>query len=358
MKNHYTFYTMVTVLALLLPLPVTGECKEVIIDNRLIDLQPPRQELEQKIVESGKTSTIKFSLSYSSYTEEEYLPEIDDYLFTWREDTREAGISYQWGWHKSISGGWQQGTIKQENDLLGDIDFALKRQGPYLQAAFPLYGKWVAKARIADEEFTNDNNNGYYQLADPEHIITGNLVVSYVLEDFWLDLSYNRHRDTEPDFDTLLNRSKLDIKTKKLSGLSLGRLLSPEWTASGSIFFEQYETVIEDQFNFNGLVSYSPRQLKTIDISLGAGYYTEEQETLVNLSVGHLWQWRQLSGNINYQMEYSHNDQAWLNQAGLLCNWPITRNISLSIQSIYGREFGDDQDTFFSFNAGVNLAIF
>jgi hypothetical protein len=355
----HIFYThWLWSLLLLLFMPVRGECQEVYNDILPATAPVITQVPKPADSEPANVSTIKFSLSYSSQTEQEYLPSIEHNLFTWHEVNREATLSYQWGWRQAISGGWQHSTIKQKNDLLGDVDFSLIRQGPYIQAALPLYGQWMMQARIADEEFTNNDGNAYYQLTGTDSIVTGYLVAGYASEKYWIDISYDRQRDPEPDYDPLLNRAKLDIKIKELSGVSVGHIVSPEWSVSSSLYYEQYETVIEDQFNINGLVSYTPQQLKTVDFSLGAGYYSEEKETIVNLSVGYLWQWDQLDGNINYQLEYSENDQAWLNQAGCQLNWMINKNVSLSARSLYGKEFGDDQDTIFSFEAGVNFALF
>jgi len=99
--------------------------------------------------------------------------------------------------------------------------------------------------------------------------------------------------------------------------------------------------------------------LSGFQVNLGSGYYTEEEETIVNLTTRYQWQpWQQLQIQLEYQLEYSEKEDSWLNQGDLLLNWPITEQLSMTLRTQYGAETGGDKDTIFFTQASFNWNFF
>jgi len=197
------------------------------------------------------------------------------------------------------------------------------------------------------------------QLEEAKHIITGHFLLNYRGDDFWTAINYSRNRETDPIYDQPNERALLYVELKDLTGLSAGMVIAPRVELGSSIYYEQYDSSNLNQINTNLQVSYWPSWLPGFQASLGGGYYTEEKETIVNVTTRYQWQpWRQLQIQLEYQLEYAESENSWLNQGDLLFNWPITEQFSMTIRSQYGAEIGDDKDTIFFTQASLNWNFF
>jgi len=196
-------------------------------------------------------------------------------------------------------------------------------------------------------------------LEENKHIITGHFLVNYKGDGFWTAFNYSRNRDADPIYDPLNDRALLYIEVKELTGISTGMVLAPRLEIGSSIYYEQYSYSSLDQFNANLQVSYWPSIVPGFQVSLGSGYYTEEEETIVNLTSKYQWQpWERLQIQLEYQLEYSDNEDSWLNQGDLLINWSITKQLSMNLRTQYGAETGGDKDTIFFTQASLNWNFF
>ncbi len=314
---------------------------------------------QQGLKRIQKRRQLQLRVYWSSVTEDEYSPLLQTNFASWKEQVRQVQVTKSWGEGKTIGLGWLDSSIQQDNLIYGDIDYALHRQAPFLMLSWPLMDRVSTSLRIRDEKFSNDDDSAFYLLEEDIHIFTGHFLLNYSGDGFWTTINYSRNRETEPIYDLVNERALLYVEVKDLAGLSAGVVIAPRVELGSSIYYEQYNSSNLDQINANLQMSYWPSWFPGFQMSLGSGYYTEEEETIVNLTTKYQWQpWQKLQIQLEYQLEYSENEDSWLNQGDLLLNWPITEQLSMTLRTQYGAETGGDKDTIFFTQASLNWNFF
>lgn len=306
----------------------------------------------------GRLHRIQTNIYYYFQHQEEYAPSVDHDLATWEEQAITVQLSKSWGRGKTIGFGWLESTIQQDNELYGDKDFSLKRRAPFFQLSWPLLNDLAMAFRIRDEKFTNDDDSGFYQIDGSEHILSGYLAFTYKGDGYWFEMNYSREREPDPVYDVADQRSALNIEVKQLTGLSGGYGFANNWEIGSSIYYEQYGSARKDQWNPNIQLSYWAPGLPGSRISLGYGYYTEEDENIVNLTSSYQWNpLERFQVRFEYQLEYSGNEDSWLNQADIVMSWSIIDRLSLIIRTDYSQESGGDKDNNFFSQASLNWSF-
>jgi len=301
---------------------------------------------------------IEITARQSWLDETEYLPEIDDDAYKWQE--RSTTVQITKSFKSSRFGfGYSQGTIKQENEQYNDTDFALDRTAPFVLADWKFTPKLASHVLVRFESFSNDGNSGFYQLENDKDLWTGYGSLRYTDNDWWLNLSYARNRDPEPIYDAINDRVDLDISAQELAGMTAGKMWTPQWETALGLYYEAYGSTRPDQFNHTAEVTHKPQWFAGFQAGLGVGYYTEEQDTLVNLRL--LYQ-KQVSSNftyqVEYQLEYSDDEQSILNQGQLVAQYKITQHWIASASIEYSQESGDDKDKSLYAVAQLSYRIF
>ncbi|MDY0190851.1 MAG: hypothetical protein RBR22_08965 [Desulfuromonas sp.] len=285
-----------------------------------------------------------FSSGYTWLDETEYLPEIAADSYIWQERNFQVQLSKSIGTGR-LGFGYIDGTIKQKNEIYNDTDFALTRKAPFALLDWRFSEKLQTRVRVRYEEYSDDGRAGFYQLGSDENLWTGYAMVSYVESRWWVNVSHSRERDPEPIYDAANDRVALDISAQALSGLTFGWLWSPQWEAAAAVYYEAYGSDRPDQFNYTVQVTHKPTWLPQLQAALGVGYYTEEVDTLINLTLNyHKQLYKDLSMQVEYQLEYSDDEQSLLNQGRLLLSYALTSQFSVTASTEYGKESGDDQD--------------
>ena len=306
--------------------------------------------------------TIEVDLQVTTYTEHEFLPQIDQDIYIWTENT--WALNSRFNWHAgSFSVAWKETSIEQKNKFYDDLDFSIKSKGPVFGVAFPLQSKIFITSELSVEKYEDGSKIGFYSLNEPQesnkfltdYFYNGFFQANYSGKETWTTLSYNRSRDTDPTFDPTNNRAELNIRAKEVTGISTGWLFQPEWEIGGSVFFEHYETGTPDQFNINSELTYRPQRIKQLHLSIGSGYFTEEEETIINFAASYGLKWQLVDVSVEYQFEYSDNERSYLHEARASLKYYINQKISLFIQGDYGKETGDDQDSVSSIHSGLTL---
>lgn len=294
------------------------------------------------------------SLDGKFSSDREFLPGIERVVSRWEEWTVQLQAGRRLNSNRQLSVGVLNGVISQYSLIFHDYDFRLERRGVFLQLQTPLPGSLNATGRLRYEEFRN-RGKGYYQLDGPTSLVTGYATLSRQFEKNWLSLSYSRERDPDPVYDSLNHRVALNIKAQELSGLSWGRALGKSLESVVSLYYERYGTSQPNQFNANLQLLWHPQRIPRLELSLGNGYYTEEKETISNLTGS----WKQpLSSRtaleLEYQLEYAQREGALLHQGGLRLSSRWGRHLQLALKTILGAEFGDDKDRFTQVSALLN----
>ncbi len=327
--------------------------------EKAIQLNPDNRPASQGITRIRRSHRVLARVYYYFQHEKEYAPTIKSDLATWEEQAVTAQVSKFWGRGKSIGIGWLEGTIYQKNELYGDVDFSLKRQAPFFQLSWPLLDNLAMAFRVRDEKFTNNDDSGYYKVDGSQHIITGYLALSYRGNGFWADMNYSREREPDPIYDAASQRSALNIEVKQLTGISAGYGFANNWEIGSSLYYEQYGSARRDQWNPNIQLSHWFSSLPGARISLGYGYYTDEHENIVNMTSSYQWTpLEHLQLRVEYQLEYSGNEDSWLNQGDLVMNWAIVDRLSLVVRTDYSQEYGGDEDNNFYTQASLNWSFF
>jgi len=296
---------------------------------------------------------VNFTTRYTWLDETEYLPEIDMDSYRWKERNVQVQLT------KTIRSGrvgfgYIDGTIKQENELYNDTDFALTRKAPFALFDWSWSDKLQTRLRLRYEEYADDGHSGFYQLGSDERLWTGYALISYVDTRWWINASHSRERDPEPIYDAANDRVALDISAQDLSGITFGWLWDPQWETSAAIYYEAYGSDRPDQFNYTAQVTHKPNWLPGLQAALGVGYYTEEKDTLINLTLKYGKQlYKDLALQLEYQCEYSDDEQSLLNQGQLALGYAITQQLKFTLSGEYGKESGDDHDD--SLFAGASL---
>ncbi|MBU0674957.1 MAG: hypothetical protein KJ950_09970 [Proteobacteria bacterium] len=309
---------------------------------------------------------IETEVLLSSTTERQYWPTERKDLYTWSEDTWVIRSKFRFAhdWYLSIA--WQQGTIKQLNEVYGDTDFSLESRGPAAGFGYSFNDRVEIVGELAFTDYKDISNSSYYQYGRggrltkdvfDDAFLTGMLAGRLSSDDHWMKLSYIRSRDTEPLYDSVNDRAELSIRTWDLSGVSLGWLLKPEWEIGGSLFYEDYESGTPDQLNINGEILFIPASMKQFNLSLGTGYYTGEKETLVNLNASYRSGWRKFDTAVEGLLEYSKNEHSLLYQGTVSLRYFFNKDTSTFLKLGYGQEVGDDQDRFSEIHGGLSVSF-
>lgn len=287
---------------------------------------------------------VEISTHYSWLDETEYIPEIDDDAYQWieRSTTVQVTKTFQSG---RFGFGYSEGTIKQENEQYNDTDFALDRTTPFILADWQFSPQLSGHTKIRFESFSNDGNSGFYQLDEDKDLWTGYGSLRYTDMQWWLNLSYARNRDPEPIYDAVNDRVDLDISAQELIGMTVGKLWTPQWETAVGLYYEAYGSTRPDQLNYTAEVTHKPLWLAGLQSALGVGYYTEEKDTLINLRLRYQKVISSdLTTQIEYQLEYSDDEQSILNQGLLVAQYKITPHWTARASIEYSQETGDDED--------------
>lgn len=301
-----------------------------------------------KLIQSSTLAEIskgvETSIRYSWLEETEYIAEIDDDAYLWKEESTTVQITKTFK-SSRFGFGYTQGTIKQENEQFNDTDFSLERTALFILADWKFTPQLSSHALVRFESFSNDGNSGFYQLDDDEDLWTGYGSLRYTDKQWWLNLSYARNRDPEPIYDALNDRVDLDISAQELVGMTIGKMWTPQWETAAGLYYEAYGSTRPDQLNYTAEVTHKPLWLAGLQAALGVGYYTEEQDTLINLCLRYQ---KQISSDltlqIEYQLEYSDDEQSTLNQGQLVARYKITPHWTARTSIEYSQETGDDKD--------------
>ncbi len=327
--------------------------------EKAIQLNPDNRAANQGMTRIKSSHRVLARTYYYFQHQKEYAPSIEHDLATVEEQAVTAQVSKSWGRGKTMGIGWLEGSIYQKNELYGDVDFSLKRRAPFFQLSWPLLDNLGMAFRVRDEKFTNNDNSGYYKIAGSEHIFTGYLALSYRGNGFWFDMNYSREREPDPVYDTASQRSALNIKVKQLTGISAGYAFADSWEIGSSLYYEQYGSARKEQWNPNIQLSHWFPRLPGARVSLGYGYYTDEHENIVNMTSSYLWTpLEHVQLKVEYQLEYSGNENSWLNQGDIVMSWTIVDRLSLVVRTDYSHEYGGDQDNNFYTQASLNWSFF
>jgi hypothetical protein len=333
--------------------------KAIAIYKKIKTLKQDSKAVVQKIERLKSMSAYRIRLNFSYINDDQYLPALNRSVYKWNEAAAQIQIAKHWGPHKMVSAGFLQSHIDQENELYGDTDFSLLRQAPFIHLAWPFSDFINTQMRLRYEIFEDREDDGFYKSGASQNLWTGYLSVNYANENIWANLSYSRERDPDPLYDPETNRAQLNIETQELSGFEVGWGLAPSWEISGSVFYERYGTLKPEQFNLNSQLAYRPSWLPALQTALGAGYYTEEDETLANWTTSYQWNFMKRMGlKLEYQLEYSTNEDSWLNQGELLLTWRVSPRLSFVFRSHFGQESGGDRDTYFMADSGLEYRFY
>ena len=329
------------------------------IYRAVLDIDPDNNEALAKLKKTHPKIRPQVTIYRSELLSHDYLPVLGTKIATWRETTTQTSVSAQLAPGKTISLGWLDGHIKQENNFFGDIDFDLKRQGPFFHLGISWSRSLQTDVRVRDEKFTNASQDGFYRTNGNTHIVTGYAALMYVGKEFWTTMNYSREREPDPVYDNVNFRSSLNIRVKELAGVAVGKMIARGWEAGGSLYKEQYGSGRPGQWNLNGQVIHRSASLPGAQISLGSGYYTEERETIMNLTANYRWHpFAAMNLRLEYQLEYSRNNDSWLNEGSVLCRWTLAPQVFLDAKARYGKEIGGDRDDELFLQAALSILVF
>lgn len=289
--------------------------------------------------------------------DKQYLETIGKYLYRWREHTAQLQAVAQYGKGRKLGIGVLDGEITQYSLIFHDNDFKLQRRGIFVQAETYLGRNLQLQARLRYETFDN-NGSGYYRLLKREELFTGFGVLTWDSGLDWVSLSFSRERDPEPVYVADTNRADLNIAAQELSGIIWGHRFDSAWELVTSIYYEAYGSNRPDQWNGNMQLLYRVPRLPQLQLGLGTGYYTQERETVTNLSAN----FRQvLSSDIalelEYQMEHAVRDNSLLHQGEVLLSVRILDDLVFALQLSAGQEYGEDEDRFVQLNASLQYSF-
>ncbi len=351
--------------------------KALDVYKKIKPLKQDSKAVERKIESLKSMGAYRIRLNFSYLTEDQYLPALNRSVYKWNEAAAQMQIARHWGPDKTASIGFLRSHIDQtafprdeDNDeIYEDTDFNLLRQAAFVHLAWPFSDFVNAQMRLRHEIFESRDDDAYYQLDAAEKIWTGYLMFNYSGDNTWANLSYSRERDPDPLYDPATDRAQLNIEIKELSGLEAGLGLTPSWEIAGSVFYEHYGTLRTDQFNINSQLTCRPSLLPNLQTALGAAYYMEEYEKLVNWTISYQWNSLKLNSlklnflkrmglKLEYQLEYSANEDSWLNQGELLLSWHLSPRLSFVIRSNFGEESHGDHDSYFLLDSGVEYLFY
>lgn len=361
---------------LAMPLPAFSSSEE----NSRPAVSEPRTAQNWPPAAAAASTPGGLQLDIQTYVvkEHEYLPAIGRDIYTLTEENWQLRGRYDFGADKYCSLSWQETALEQKNELFDDTDFSIESKGPALGFGFPLLKSVTVTAELRVEEYQDASTDAFFQLdgshslngmggkggggngsnstgAGDDYFYSGFFETKLTRASSWTTLGYNRSRDTEPLYNNANNRAELNIRAKELTGVATGWQFAPAWEIGVSLFYEQYATGTPDQFNFNGEVSYHPQGLRPLRFSLGSGYYTEERETITNFMTSYLVKWKYADLSLQYQCEYSDNEDSFLHQGDALLKYYLSPKTSFVVSGKYGEESGGDRDRFLSLQSGLEF---
>ncbi len=325
--------------------------------HRALELMPGDARLAAELAALERLRAPSASLLVSAGRQREYWPPAGRHLHAVVERSAQLSLRAPLGDTAWFGAGWLEGSIEQHSLVFGDNDYVLKRRAPFLHLETPLIPGLTARARLRREVFSIDNQESYYQAQGQEVLWTGYALLEHQAQGWWLNASLSRERDTWPELDAS-GRGVLRIGPQELWGLSAGLALAPGWEAAGSLFYETYSSSRPEQLNANLQLIHRPSRLPDLRLALGAGHYSEESESLLNLQVG--YQLRPLAGlacELTYQAEYLKKERSLLSQVDALVSWQAAARLALTLRASWGSESGDDRDEFYALDLGVSVSF-
>lgn len=286
----------------------------------------------------------------------EYLPQIKQKLATLVEQGGQSQFSLLVAPGLRLQAGGGYGTVQQKNELIGDHDFALKRK--IFSAGFSLVQSksFSSQGILALECFSNDGQKGYYRLQDDENLVTGSLNLTWKSEPWRLAGKYYRSRETDPFYDMTDQRAVLMLKTRNLTGVEIGYQFDPAWETAVSLYYEDYGTTQKDQLNVNAQIAFQTEYLVLSRVAAGAGYYLEEEETILNLTLnGGYTATKPLTLGWSGEIEWADIDASVLVGGNLWFRVNLSAQTALNLQLQAEKEMGDDQDSLLA--ASLSLTV-
>jgi len=288
----------------------------------------------------------------------EYLPQIKhdvSHLIEWGNEF-DFSLMIKPDFLLRFGGGY--GTLRQENILMGDDDYALKHKRVFMGFSLIRDQYFSSYGEIAFARFVNDGHKGYYLLDDDEDLLTGSLNCTWQSQSWRMTGKYYRSRETDLVYNFVEERALLKLKTQELAGVEVGYRVTPAWEAAVSFYHESYGTDQEDQYNVNGQVAYRTQIAALSRIAAGAGYYLEEQETIVNLTVeGGFSEKNSLSWGWNSEVEWADVDESILVGGRLWWRLNLNRKVALQLQLEGEQELGRDKDTLAAAFISLNVTL-
>jgi len=288
----------------------------------------------------------EISLQGYYLVDSEYLPQIEQKLAT----LVEWGNKFQFsvldipGLYLQLGG--EYGTVRQKNELVGDDDYALVRKSIYAGFSLVTSEYFSAQGKISFERYANNGRDGYYRLDDDEDLLTGSLNCRWQNKPWRITGKYYRSRETDPVYDFAAGRALLNLGTQGLAGVEVGYQFAPAWETAVSVYHENYGTDQEDQFNLNSQVAFRTGAVSISRVSLGVGYYLEEKETIVNLTLeGGYSVKNNLTFGWSGEVEWADIDESVLLGGGLWCRLGLNRYAALKLQLQAEQEVGNDKDS-------------
>ena len=323
---------------------------------RALELDPGNGRLRAELDGLRLSLAPRARLSFRHARHREFWPASDQDLYRVHDTTLTLQADAQVIDGLRLGAGWLTGRLRQESLVYGDDDFDLTRRGWFLTADWKARPDLRLSLRLRRELYSNDDDTSYFKMPDDQELITGFALAQYITGPWWVNASFSRERDPWPEVDPASGRGVLRLEAQELAGLAVGRALAPGWEVGGSAFYEMYGSQRPDQLNLNAQFTHRPLWLPDLRLSLGLAHYLEESENLVNLLAGYQVSLAPgLDLELKYQLEYSRNEDSWLNQADLLVSWRITPRFRLTLLGTLGRESGGDNDQYWSVDTGLEV---
>lgn len=324
--------------------------------ERALELDPGNARLSRELEGLRLSLAPRARVSFRHVRHREFWPASDQDLYRVHDSTLTLQADALVIDGLRLGAGFLTGRLRQESLVYGDDDYDLNRRGYFLTADWKPRPDLRFNLRLRRELYSNDNESSYFNMPDDQELITGFALVQYLTGPWWINASFSRERDPWPEVDPVSGRGVLRVEAQELAGLAVGRALAPGWELGGSAFYEMYGSQRPDQLNLNAQLTHRPLWLPDLRLSAGLAHYFEEAENLVNLLAGYQFSILQgLDLDLRYQLEYSRNEDSWLNQADLLVSWRITPRFRLTLLGSLGRESGGDNDEYWSVDTGLEI---
>lgn len=314
--------------------------------------------LRSPVAAESLPHTLHPQISSQSYylVDSEYLPQIKQDIATLVEWGSKSQFSLLTAPGLRLQLGGEFGSIRQKNDLVGDDDYALKRKSFFAGFSLVKGEHFSAQGKISFEAYANDGQSGYYRLQDDENLVTGLLNWTWKSEPWRITGKYYRARETDSIYDVASGRALLNLETQGLAGVELGYQFHPAWETALSLYHESYGTDQIDQFNINGQIAFRTQFAALSRVAAGVGYYLEEKETIVNLTVeGGDSNREKLSFGWSGEVEWADIDRSVLLGGSVWCRLGLNKYAALKLQLQGEQEIGDDRDSLLAAYLALNV---